>query len=245
MPHRVEPTEVFARLNVLIHGRPEARAVYQAVVAAAVELVDGCDHASMMLVDRRGRFYSAAATDDVALAVDDIELAVDDGPCVDAIVEESFQHDPDLEDGSQWPELARRVVAETSVRGLIGYRILLDGEKVGALNLFSDTAGAFTSDSTDQAAVLAAFASVAVMTVRAQADSANLERALGTSREIGKAVGLLMAAHKVDDEEAFELLRRTSQDLNIKLATLAEEVVQGQRVQYIANKRLASDHLVD
>ena len=82
-----------------------------------------------------------------------------------------------------------------------------------------------------------AFASVAVMTVRAQIDSDNLERALGTSREIGKAVGLLMAAHKVDDDEAFELLRKTSQDLNIKLATLAEEVVQGQRVQYVANKQ--------
>ena len=134
------------------------------------------------------------------------------------------------------PELARRVVAETTVRGLIGYRILLDGEKVGALNLFSDTADAFTTTSVDQAAVLASFASVAVMTVRAQNDSANLERALGTSREIGKAVGLLMAAHKVDDDEAFELLRKTSQDLNIKLATLAEEVVQGQRVQYVANK---------
>ena len=66
----VEPTEVFARLNTLIHGRPEAQAVYQAVVAAAVELVDGCDHASMMLVDRAGRFYSAAATDDVGPAAD-------------------------------------------------------------------------------------------------------------------------------------------------------------------------------
>ena len=45
--------------------------------------------------------------------------------------------------------------------------------------------------------------------------------------EIGKAVGLLMAAHRVTADEAFAILRKTSQDLNIKLASVAELVVQG------------------
>ena len=50
--------------------------------------------------------------------------------------------------------------------------------------------------------------------------------------EHGKAVGLLMAAHRVDADEAFELLRSTSQDLNMKLSHVAEQVVRGQESQF-------------
>ena len=46
-----------------------------------------------------------------------------------------------------------------------------------------------------------------------------------TVRDIGKAVGLLMAFHKISDTEAFDLLRKASQDMNIKLAEVAREVV--------------------
>ncbi|CAB4884481.1 unannotated protein [freshwater metagenome] len=35
-----------------------------------------------------------------------------------------------------------------------------------------------------------------------------------------------MALHKVSDEEAFALLRKSSQDLNVKIADLASTVVQ-------------------
>ncbi|WP_409484064.1 ANTAR domain-containing protein [Arsenicicoccus dermatophilus] len=233
---KAEPAAVFAELTTLIHGQPAPAAVYQAIVTAAVSLVAGCDHAALMLVDAKGRFYTAAATDDIAIAVDDLELALAEGPCVDAILDEAYQHDPDLSDGTPWPELAARVLAETPVRGMIGYRLLLDEQKVGSLDLFSDTPHAMDRAAADQGAVLASFASVAVMGVRAQDTSTHLERALGTSREIGKAIGLLMAAHRVDDERAFEILRKTSQDLNIRLATLAEEIVTGQRVQYVAHK---------
>jgi len=60
-----------------------------------------------------------------------------------------------------------------------------------------------------------------------QADSqaANLRRALEHSRDIGAAVGVLMAFHKVPQAEAFELLRRASQDQNIKLYAVAREVL--------------------
>jgi AmiR/NasT family two-component response regulator len=39
-------------------------------------------------------------------------------------------------------------------------------------------------------------------------------------------VGLLMAFHKTTDEDAFEVLRTASQEMNIKLAEVARQVVQ-------------------
>ena len=115
---------------------------------------------------------------------------------------------------------------------MIGFRLLVDGRKAGALNLFSDTPGGFTSESVSQASVLASFASVALMTLTAREQSGSLLKALDSNREIGKAVGLLMAAHKVSQERAFEILDKTSQDLNMKLVEVAAKVVQGQHDQY-------------
>lgn len=54
----------------------------------------------------------------------------------------------------------------------------------------------------------------------------HLQRALDHSRDIGAAVGVLMARHQLQQADAFELLRCTSQDLNRKLYDLALVVVE-------------------
>ena len=59
----------------------------------------------------------------------------------------------------------------------------------------------------------------------ADAKADHLQLALGHSRDIGAAVGILMAHHKMQQVDAFELLRSTSQDQNRKLYELALEVV--------------------
>lgn len=230
----VDPTitDVFRQLSALIYAGADSGSIHQALVDAAQQLVEGCDRASL-LVRTRDRFVTAASTDDVARRIDQIELEVGEGPCVDAIVDEAYQHDADLTNGkTPWPRFAERIVAETPVRSAIGYRLLLDGDKVGALNLFSDTPGGLTSRAADVGAVIASFASVALMAIRAREEAATLRQGLHSNREIGKAVGLLMAAHHVSGQEAFELLRRTSQDLNMKLTHVASQVIEGQETQF-------------
>jgi AmiR/NasT family two-component response regulator len=58
-------------------------------------------------------------------------------------------------------------------------------------------------------------------------DAAALRRGLASSRAIGKAVGMLMVLNDVSDDAAFDILRRTSQDTNVKLADVAADVVRG------------------
>lgn len=214
----------------LIYRGSDPTTVYQAVADAAVRLVPGCDHACVTLRQQH-RYITVGATDDVARRVDELERESNNGPCLDAIVDEAYQCDPDLLDGSQWPELARRAVAETPVRGMIGYRLLADGRKVGALNLFSDTPNAFDTDSADTGAILAAFASVAVLAAEEHRRADELQHGLETNREIGKAIGLLMAAHQITSDEAFQVLRRASSELNRKLADIARELVAKQQAR--------------
>jgi AmiR/NasT family two-component response regulator len=53
----------------------------------------------------------------------------------------------------------------------------------------------------------------------------NLETAMETRQLIGTAVGLIMARQRVSETEAFDMLRRASQRLNVKLRLIAQRVV--------------------
>ncbi len=221
----------FSALAERIYAEESPADIYHAVVTTAVDLVTGCDHACVMLLSS-GALTTVAASDAVAAAIDDFEKALAEGPCLDAVLAEDPQVQPDLTTGSPWPRLAERTMTSTPVRGMIGFRLLVDGRKSGALNLFSDTPGAFTDQSVNEASILASFASVALMALSAREQAAHLRKALNSNREIGKAVGLLMAAHRVSEERAFEILDKTSQQLNTKLVEVASQVVQGQQQQY-------------
>ncbi|EID09595.1 hypothetical protein MXEN_20080 [Mycobacterium xenopi RIVM700367] len=220
-----DPATVFAALAEIIYQGSDPSDVYAAICVAATLIVPGCDHASLLL-RRDGGYVTVGASDRIAQQIDDLELSVGDGPCLDAIEEETPQIEPDLTTPSQWPQLAARLVAETPVRGAMGFRILVDRRKTGALNLFSDTPNRFNTESAGRAIVLAAFASVAINAIAQGEDAATLRRGLLSNREIGKAIGMLMLLHKFSEREAFDLLRRYSQDLNIKLADVARAVIE-------------------
>jgi transcriptional regulator with GAF, ATPase, and Fis domain len=224
-PAIADPGTVFAALAEIIYHGPESSEVYAAICVAATLVVNGCDHASL-LVRHDGRYITVGASDRIAQRIDDMERIVGDGPCVDAIEEETPQIETDLTTPNQWPQLAARLVAETPVRGAMGFRILVDRRKTGALNLFSDKPNVFDAESAGQAVVLASFASVAVNAVAQGEDVSTLRRGLLSNREIGKAVGMLMMLNGVDEHEAFDVLRRYSQDLNIKLADVARTVIE-------------------
>ena len=222
-PDETDPATVFAALSRVIYEGSSFDEIYQHLVDSAPRIVAGCDHASLM-VARNGDYVTVAASDDVAHRIGALEREEGDGPCVDAIEDEAGQIDADLTVHSSWPMLARRVIAESPVRGMAGFRIVVDGRKVGSLNLFSDAPGAFNIGA-DQGAVLAAFASVALQAVTSQQLAESLRLGLESNREIGKAVGLLMSAHEVGSEAAYQLLKKSSNDMNMKLAEVAREVV--------------------
>jgi hypothetical protein len=221
-----DPATVFAALAEIIYHGSDAKEMYAAICVAATLTVRGCDHASLLVRDN-DRYLTVGASDRVAEMIDDMERRAGDGPCIDAIEEETPQIDTDLTTPSLWPGLASVLLAETPVRGAMGFRLLVDKRKGAALNLFSDTPNLFDAESAGRAAVLAAFASVAINAVAKGEDSASLRRGLLSNREIGKAVGMLMLLHGLTEDQAFDLLRRHSQALNIKLAEVARVVIEG------------------
>ncbi len=230
-PFPPELLTTFRALAEVVYSGESYDSVYDALAQSTVEFVDGCDHASVML-RRHGRVQTVGVSDDLAREIDELERSMDQGPCLDAIDEsEPDQHMcSDLASGSsRWPELAVAVLERTPVRGMAGFRIRQDGQKVGALNVFSDTAGALTQHSLDQAIMLTAFASVTLAALDRGEEASTLRRGLESNREIGKAIGLLMAMHDIDDDQAFQMLSKVSQEMNIKLAQVASQVIDHHR----------------
>lgn len=222
---KADPAAVFAALAEIIYQGSDAAQMYAAICIAATLTVRGCDHASL-LVRESDRYVTVGASDGIAKQVDEMERRSGDGPCIDAIEEETPQIDTDLTSPSLWPKLAATLVEETPVRGAMGFRLLVDKRKGAALNLFSDTPNLFDAESAGRAAVLASFASVAINAVAKGEDATSLRRGLLSNREIGKAVGMLMMLHEMSEDQAFDLLRRHSQALNIKLAEVARAVIE-------------------
>jgi hypothetical protein len=224
-----EATEAFASLAQLVYAGSGSEEILNAICQTAVDVIPGADHACISTLVGDEQLRTQAANDDIARQMDRLESEAHEGPCVDSILEDSVQHDSDISNGTKWPKLAELTLERTPVRGMIGYQLVNGLGSRAAFNVFSDTAGALTRDSVDVGAVLAAFASVSLAAAERQTTAENLRKGLESNREIGKAIGLLMAAHEVSDEEAFQILKSASSRTNTKLASLANQINESHR----------------
>ena len=62
------------------------------------------------------------------------------------------------------------------------------------------------------------------------AQVSQLTHARDSNRRIGMAIGIVMNQRQVDEEDAFDVLRRTSQNTNRKLRDIAEDVIRDRPV---------------
>ncbi|HVE47423.1 MAG TPA: GAF and ANTAR domain-containing protein [Acidimicrobiales bacterium] len=218
--HDTTVAETFAEVARLLLAEHGVEATLTKVGQLAVQTIQGCDHAGVSLIEGR-RISTVGASDDVPVQVDEIQYEVDEGPCLDAIRQHQVFLVGRLSDEERWPSFSRRAAAETGVASMLSLRLFVEQDTMGALNLYSRDVDAFDPDAQAMAAVFAAHASVALS---AELQQEQFHEALSSRDVIGQAKGLLMAREGVTPDEAFQMLRRASQRLNIKLREVAERV---------------------
>lgn len=190
----------------------------------AVELVEGCDAAGILVV--RGReVLTIASTDNVARASDRLQGELREGPCFDATTKKQrvYRIADMTMVADSWPRYAPRA-RDLGIGSMMGFLLFTTGtDNLGALNLYSSRANAFTENSERIGLMVASHAAVALASARREA---NLRVALDTSRTIGEAIGIVMARHRTTETAAFELLLQASQTTNTKLRDVAQTVTQ-------------------
>ncbi|MFE3170042.1 GAF and ANTAR domain-containing protein [Amycolatopsis sp. NPDC059090] len=199
------------------------------VVSAALRVVPGAELASITLRSADGGFHTPVHTDEHAEELDRIQYQTGEGPCVECARRERPGHalTGNLAASEAFPEFGARA-AKLGFGSLLAVTLLPDRKSdlpPGAINLYSRRTGAFDDAAVDSALVLASHASLALVGSAAHTASAlkeaQLARAIDSRDLIGQAKGILMNRRGISADEAFDILRRTSQDLNVKLVDLA------------------------
>ena len=204
-----------------VHQEPDTRGTLAEIVRAAVELIPGCDEGSISVVISRRKVSSQAASGDLPAVVDALQEGLGEGPCLDAAYEQTTVRVPDLASEQRWPRFSAAAAA-AGAAGMLSFQLYVEGDNLGALNLFSRTPWAFDDESEHVGLMFAAHAAVAFS---ASQQRTKLNHTVVTRQQIGVAQGILVERHKLTPDQAFALLVRVSQHRNIKLRDLAERLV--------------------
>jgi len=187
------------------------------IVRAAVALVPGCDEASISIVLGRRKATTDAASGDLPRAVDALQERLQQGPSLDAAYLHATVRVSDMATETRWPLFTPAALA-AGAAGMLSLQLFVKGDDLGALNLFSRRAGAFTDESEHVGLIFASHAAVAYSVARRED---RMARGFLTQQVIGQAQGILMERYKLTEDRAFALLVRASQQCNLKLRDLA------------------------
>jgi GAF domain-containing protein len=192
------------------------------IVVAAVAMVPGADEGSVSFVTGRRQVTSEAATGDLPVRVDALQYETRQGPCLDAVYEQHTVRVDDLATEQRWSLFARRA-SEAGAASMLSLQLFVEGDNLGALNLYGRSPNAFTDESEQVGLLFASHAAIAYAGVRKEAQ---LAQALANRDLIGQAKGILMERHKISGARAFLVLSRVSQTSNRKLHDIADELVR-------------------
>lgn len=211
----------FAAIARTLLSERELDTILRKIVAVAVEEVEPCESAGIELIEKRV-IRPVVASSAVARRISEVQNEVDEGPCLSAIEDHETYRTDDLEQDDRWPKFSELARTETDVRSILGFRLFVDQDTMGALNLYSSKANAFDARALAVGEILAAHAAIAMSWAR---ERDYMQVAIQNRDVIGQAKGLLMARRDVDADAAFALLRDASQRRNLKLHEVAQQVV--------------------
>lgn len=222
----------FLAMNEFLGAAGDPATALTRLVKLAVRTVPGCEWAAVTEWPEKQAPISVSCSDAVAFSIDELQYALGDGP---SLVEDQHPRPvsiPDLRREVRWPRFVAAVAVETPVRGMLSVPVL-DSPHRTVLNVYSSRPGFMGTDTLSLTALLAAHVRVLlVQSERADEAAQNLENAISTSRQVGMAIGILMTVHGISEEQAFALLRLTSQHLNRKLPDVAKDVARTGRLPF-------------
>jgi len=181
------------------------------------------DFASVTLVHADGTVETVAASHPVVESADALQYTLHEGPCLTAAENNGVYVIEDTSTDARWPQWGPGVAA-LGLRSVLSIHLFTDVQALGALNLYAQDLRTFSRDDVDIARVVAAHASVALARFRIEH---NLWSAVDARHLIGQAQGILMERYRLTPEKAFAVLRRQSQQHNIKLHEVAGTLVRG------------------
>lgn len=176
-----------------------------------------------------GRVITVAASDPLGAQLDEQQYQIDEGPCLQALRTAEIVTSPNLSTETRWDGYPQRAMAY-GVSAVYSSPLIVRGQTLGALNLYAEQPGGFDGDDcADTIAQIVTLVAVALTgTLRNYGDvtlTDQLQEALSTRSVIDQAMGIIMGAQHCTADQAFAILRGASQTRNLRLAQIAQSLV--------------------
>ena len=214
-------------LSKLVSGRDTIRDTLVSVADLALTAVVEADGAGVTMLEPGGPDTIVASAEFVR-EVDGIQYRLGEGPCISAASSGSTTGSNDLGDDESWPRFGP-LASDLGIHSALSLPMIMDGEVIGALNMYAHSPTAFTARSRQLGELFAASAAVVVHNARLldelQRENERMQRALTTRATIDQALGMIMARSGITADEAFVRLRIMSQRDGTKLHLVAEHLV--------------------
>lgn len=184
-------------------------------------LIPGVQSGSISVVSNRSGIRSVAASSDLPSQVDALQAETGQGPCLDAAFEHETVRVADTRTETRWPAFASRAWG-IGAGSMLSFQLFVEGDTLGALNLYSSEPNAFDDESERVGLLFAAHAAIAYAAANEQS---HLNQALTTRDLIGQAKGVLIERFKLTGDQAFALLVSASMATNTRLRDVADQLV--------------------
>lgn len=196
------------------------------LTANAADALPGADHAGITVADRDGTVRTAASSPSRYPAVlDKLQQTHREGPCLSAAWQQHTIRIDNLAHHERWPAFCRDAVEQTPVRSILSFQLFANQKSMGALNFYAQQPAVFDDDAIEAGLILATHTALAWQLVRREEQ---FRSALASRDIIGQAKGMLMERFKIDAVQAFELLKRLSQDSNTPVSRVARQLVESE-----------------
>jgi GAF domain-containing protein len=207
------------------------------VVELLTLLADRCvdvldvDAAGLMLVAPDGDLRVMASSSAAMRVLELFEIQAQEGPCLDChrTGEPVVNQDLTTVNG-RWPRFAPEALA-AGFHSVHALPMRLRGSVIGALNLFHSKPGEMRPDDIAAAQALADVATIGILqhraSLEAQVLNEQLNHALNSRILIEQAKGVVAERAGLNMEQAFSALRNHARTHNLRLADVAEGVIDG------------------
>ena len=212
--------DVFARLAHELHDQTNLEQTLARIVESAVAVV-GCDYAGVLLTRKGSQVDAIIASHPIAEKADKLQIELHEGPGVVAVTDAHTTLVTDTATDTRWPPWAAGM-RELHLGSVLAVRLWTSKATLGALNLYACSPRWFDPDALAAAEVFGRHASIALSSAKQEE---SLWQAIDARTLIGRAQGILMERFALDDQGAFEVLRRYSQNTNTRLNKVARILV--------------------
>ena len=223
-----DATERLRRVAKLLQTQRSLPARLETIVALLKRTVPSCDAAGIILIID-GQPTTSAVTDRLTVEVDLVQYKTGEGPCLAALEGAEVIRIDLIERDSRFTRIAPGSL-ELDVHSVLSLPLIVNGQSVGALNLYSKTPNGFDDQALELAQPSADYAAEVIAGSPLYAYSLDLVDGLMETLEnrtlIEQATGVLMESERGTSEQALDRLRSLALTSGEAMPTVARWIIE-------------------